>query len=395
MTDADLDVAGARRLALACAGLLEPARIGLRSSGGRTSAHRLIDHFGYLQLDTVSIAGARSHSIVLMSRLPRLEPSAGEALLVPGAPLFEYWAHEASWIPIDLYPVFEFRRRAFRRHPWWGDVVSEHPRVAKDLLSRIERDGPLRSLDMEGRGSRGWWDLKIARRVAAALWSSGELAIRERKGFQRTFDLTERVIPEKWRKARVSEADAVESLILIALRGHGWATTGTLARTFRFSERAKVDAALSRLLEKKAIVRSVLTLQGRRISGWARPADLELADRLRRVDPREDRPVLLSPFDPLLWERERVRQLFGFDQILEIFKPASKRIYGYYCLPILAGERLIGRVDLKADRDRDALHVLSLRFESKRPPARDRSAAQIALERFAGALGLDLLGAAR
>ena len=229
----------ARRLALARAGLLLPERTGLprRASGGgaraRRAAHAVVERFGYLQLDTVSIAGARSHALVLLSRLEGMDPELGEALLVPGAPLFEYWGHEVSWLPLDLYPAFEFRRRRFRHHPWWGDVVGEHPRLARDLLARIRDEGPLRSLDMEGEGSRGWWNLKTMRRVAAALWSSGELAIRERRGFQRTFDLTERLIPAALRERPLAEEDALELLLLRALDGHGWATTGTLALTRR------------------------------------------------------------------------------------------------------------------------------------------------------------------
>jgi len=127
--------------------------------------------------------------------------------------LFEYWGHEASWLPIELYPVLGFRREEYRLHPWWGDVVAQHPEVAENLLCRIRNEGPLRSVDMEGRGSRGWWDLKVAKRVAAALWSSGELAIRERRAFQRSYDLTERVIPKQWRQITISREEALERLL--------------------------------------------------------------------------------------------------------------------------------------------------------------------------------------
>ena len=151
----------ARRLALLRAGLLKPEWTSLprrargRGKQARKAAHRIIGRFGYLQLDTVSIAGARSHAIVLLSRLEGMEPSLGEELLQPGEPLFEYWGHEASWIPMELYPVFGFRRRAFRHHPWWGNIVGEHPKETRLLRRRIREEGPIRSLDMEGRGSRG------------------------------------------------------------------------------------------------------------------------------------------------------------------------------------------------------------------------------------------------
>jgi uncharacterized protein YcaQ len=395
-----LSVRRARRLALARVGLLKPEWTGFprrakgRGKRARDAAFAVIRRFGYLQLDTVSIAGARSHAIVLTSRLEGLDPELGEELLRPGNPLFEYWGHEASWIPLELYPVFEFRRREFAHHPWWGDVVGHNPAVARDLRRRIRDEGPLRSLDMEGRGSRGWWDLKIAKRIASALWSSGELAIRERRSFQRSYDLAERVIPDELRAAPVPEEEALETLLLEALDGHGWATTGTMAATWRLTKRRQeIAAALSRLLETERIVACALENPGGRATpGWIRPEDLELAARLDTVRPRRDRGVLLSPFDPLLWDRARVRRLFDFDQLLEIFKPAPKRVYGYYCLPVLAGERLVARFDLKAHRKAGRLEVLSCRFESTGGPdagdSREGEAARSALARYSGAMRL-------
>lgn len=390
-----ISVRAARRLALARSGLLKPEWTGLprRAAGrgrrARRAAHEVIERFGYLQLDTVAVAGARSHSIVLASRLAGFDAALGEELLQPGEPLFEYWGHEASWLPIELYPVFGFRREEFRHHPWWGDLVGEHPAVAEDLMRRIRHEGPLRTLDMEGEGGRGWWDLKLTKKVATALWSSGELAVRERNGFQRTYDLAERVIPQHLRERKVARPDALEVLLLRALAGHGWATTGTLARTWRLrNRRSEIDGALTRLEGRGAVLPCALCSEdGSGTSGWARPDDLELAARLERVRPASDRGVLLSPFDPLLWDRARVEALFGFHQVLEIFKPAPQRIYGYYCLPVLAGERLVARLDLRADRRRGSLEVVSQRFEDA-PRAEDAEAVRSALERFAGAVGL-------
>jgi uncharacterized protein len=392
---AQLTVRQGRRLALARAGLLKPEWTDLphRASGrgarARAAVHAIIDRFGYLQLDTVAIAGARSHAIVLMSRLEGLEPSLGEELLRPGAPLFEYWGHEACWLPLELYPAFGFRRREFRRHPWWGDLVGAHPQVARDLLRRIRDEGPLRSADLEGDGGRGWWDHKLSKKVATALWSSGDLAIGERVNFQRTYDLAERVIPAAVRGPSLPAAKALEVLLLRALAGHGWATAGTLAATWRLRNRsAEIVAALGRLEAQGCVLSCALENPGNRATpGWVLPEDLDLAARLETVRPRTDRGVLLSPFDPLLWDRARVARLFGFDQVLEIFKPAPRRRYGYYCLPVLAGDRLVARYDLKADRRRGRLEMLSLRFEDGESAA-DREAARQALARYAGALGL-------
>jgi uncharacterized protein YcaQ len=400
----NLSVREGRRLALARAGFLKPEWTGFprRGSGrgkrAREAAHAVIARFGYLQLDTVSIAGARSHTIVLLSRLEGFEPALGEELLRPGEPLFEYWGHEASWIPLDLYPAFEFLRREFRHHPWWGDLIGKHPEVARKLRRQLEEDGPLRSADMEGQGSRGWWNLKLAKRVASALWSSGELAIRERKSFLRTYDLTERVIPEAARSTTLSKNDSLELLLLKALDGHGWATTGTLFSTWRPTRSKKaMKTALERLVAKGEVIPcSLENPGGHPTSGWIRPRDRELAARLESVRPRRDIGVLLSPFDPLLWDRPRVRRLFDFEQILEIFKPAPKRIYGYYCMPVLAGERLVARFDFKADRKRGTLRVLSGHFEgtgnSRPATAADGEAARTALRRYADALGLELTG---
>jgi len=398
-----IDLKMARRLALARAGLLKPDWTGFprraadKTKRARKAALKVIERFGYLQLDTVSIAGARSHAIVLMSRLEGFQPDLAEELLQPGEALFEYWGHEASWIPMELYPLFEFRRHAFHEHPWWGDIISKHPEIAEQLLERIRNGGPLRSLEMEGRGSRGWWDLKIAKRVATALWSSGRLAIRERRNFQRHFDLRERVIPAKWRGSGSAKQQAIQELLLRALRGHGWAQSGTLAQTFRlYNRKDDIQGALHRLVGTGAIVPCDLMItKKQKLSGWIRPKDLELAARLRRVRPSLDRGVLLSPFDPILWDRRRVKLLFDFDQILEIFKPAAQRRYGYYCLPVLAGERLIARLDLKADRSKGRLAVLSLRFECKggtHPSSRDRKAVQSGLQRFSDALRLQPFG---
>jgi len=397
-TPETLSARAARRLALARAGLLTPEPTGLpRHARGHgptafAAAREVIARFGYLQLDTVSVAGARSHTIVLLSRLEGLDPAVGEELLRPRAPLFEYWGHEASWIPLELYPAFEFRRHEFKHHPWWGDIVGKHPKVAADLRRRIREDGPLRSSEMEGRASRGWWDLGETKRVAAALWSSGELAIRERRGFQRTYDLAERVIPEDLRRRPLPAADGLEVLLRQALCGHGWASAGTLAATWRLRNRKpEIQRALRRLEEKGEVVACALVAgDGGTTAGFVRPADLELAARLESARPRGDRGVLLSPFDPVLWDRARAARLFGFDARLEIYKPAPQRVYGYYCLPVLAGERLVARVDVKADRGRGRLRVLSAHYEDA-PPAvlrRDRHATRVAVERYADALGL-------
>ncbi len=403
-----ISVRMARRLALCRAGLLKPewsapldgsagitGRAGTGARNPRRAAHAVIDRFGYLQLDTVSVAGARSHAIVLMSRLPLVGAELGESLLRPGEPTFEYWGHEVCWLPLSLYPVMGWRRRRFRLHPWWGDVMGAHPELVDEIMKRIRDGGPLKSSDLEGSSGKGWWDHKPAKNVAVALWSAGELAVKERRAFQRTFDLPERVIPEEWRAASEPPFDeALETLLLKAFDGHGWAQIGTLARTWRLRlMKEEIDRAMRRLAEAGAIIECAMDSDDRgRIRGWIRPADLDLAVRLEKVRPAPANPVLLSPFDPLLWDRDRVRRLFGFAMTIEIYVPATRRTFGYYCLPVLAGERLVARVDLKADRKTGALRVVSCHTEPKEvsclTAAESRALARKAVDRYARQVGL-------
>ena len=398
-----------RRLALARAGLLKreysglPNRAGDRHGRGkraRDACRQVVERFGYLQLDTISVSGARTQGIVLASRLEGLDASLAEELLQPGTPLFEYWGHEASWMPMFLYPYFEFRRREFQVHPWWGDVLRQHRARADALLERIASEGPLRSADLppdEGfnRTKHAWWDTKLLKRIAESLWSCGELAIRERRNFQRVYDLSERVIPDAVRSCPKSEGESVEHLLLTALEGHGWATTGTQAATWRLrNRRPAILAALGRLQEAGTIVACELRADNTNLSGWIRPSDLALANVLDSARIYSGRPVLLSPFDPVLWDRARARRLFGFDLIIEIYKPRAQREYGYYCLPVLSGEHLVGRVDLKAHRREGRLEV---RARHREPPRRGKTIAGIdhaidkSLQRFAAAVSLKLL----
>lgn len=365
----------------------------------RRAALALVERFGYLQLDTVSIAGARSHALVLLSRFEGIDPALGEDLLRPDAylggqsPLFEYWGHEACWMPLELYPAFAFRRTAMRRHKWVGPHIDDNPELVAAILQRARDQGPFRSADLEGEGSGSWWGFKRSKKVATSLWSSGELAIRERKAFLRTFDLPHRVLPRDVLGRDLDLDASLEILLLRALDGHGWATTATLADTWRLRNlRPQIGAALQRLQDRGDVVPCRLE-RGRRdapLAGWVRPRDLELAERLEAVRPGSARGVLLSPFDPVLWDRDRVRLLFGFDQVLEIFKPKPQRVYGYFCLPVLAGETLVARVDLEAQRRRGRLEVKSRRLEASVDPERAERATDQALERHAEAMQLSL-----
>lgn len=377
----------ARRLALARAGLLKPEWTGLPSRAGRgqrRSCYDVIRRFGYLQLDTIPIAGARSHTLVLLSRLPDLDPQLPETLLRPRAPLFEYWGHEASWLPMELYPVFEFRRQEYKKqNPWWGRVLQENRRLANAVMQRIQNEGPMRTADFEDKSDRSDWGFTATRRVLRCLWWAGELAVRERRNFQPHYDLAERIIPDAVRAKKTPKEEATKTLLLKALDGHGWARTKTLTDTWRLTKRRKlIDSSLQELREEGAVV--ACKLDGH--TGWVRPEDLELAARLRNLRVPESSGVLLSPFDPVLWDRPRVQMLFDFEQTLEVFKPAHQRKYGYYCMPVLSGDRLVARCDLKADRSAGRLHILSTHHEREGK----RQSVRKALKRYASALALKL-----
>ena len=361
----------------------------------------MLDRFGYLQLDSIAVSGARTQGIVCASRIEGLHARVVETLLAPGEPVFEYWGHEVSWLPMALYPALGFRRREFRIHPWWGDFIGAHERLADWLVAHIADAGPVRSLDLDPKRLPSWaedgaaklpeaiWSNKHATRVLEALWSAGRLAVRERRAFQRTFDLVERVIPDCVRATELPEDEAIATLLLKALDGHGFATTGTLAATWRLrNRREQLARILDQLREEGAIAPAVLHTGERDVRGWIRPCHAEQVDALARLRPRRDRGVALSPFDPLLWDRARTAMLFGFDLTVEIYKPAGERRYGYYCLPVLAGDELIGRVDLKAERRAGRLHVLSRHYEHPSHPARDRAAMEAAIGRLASAVEL-------
>ncbi|HXV60676.1 MAG TPA: crosslink repair DNA glycosylase YcaQ family protein, partial [Vicinamibacteria bacterium] len=226
----------------------------------------------------------------------------------------------------------------------------------------------------------------LTKRLLHALWSSGDLAIRARPNFHRLYDLTERVIPDAIRREAPSRLVSISTLLSRALAMHGWAETRTLAHTWRLP-RKDVTNCLHELRSRGELSECALVTEGgRRRTGWIRPRDLALAARLGEARNPVDHGVLLSPFDGLLWDRERVQLLFGFDQVLEVYKPAAKRRYGYYCMPVLAGDRLVSRCDLKADRDTGTLRVLSL-LEEPGCTGEMREATRTAIARLASALG--------
>ena len=377
-----LSLAQARRAALAAQGFGDR-----RPEGPLAPRHprRVIGRLGLLQIDSVS-AVARAHYLPLFSRLgayPRtlLEDAAW------GAPrrreLFEYWAHEASLLPLALHPLLRWRMaRAAQGRGIYGGLARfglERRDAIEAVFRAVEARGPLAAGDLEGpRGAGGWWGWSDAKRALEWLFWAGRVTTATRRGsFERLYDLPERVLPVPVLAAPTpSEADAQRALLALSARAHGVATAGDLRDYFRL-DAADVAPRLAELVEAG-------TLTPVAVEGWAHPAYLHTEARIpRRVEAR----ALLAPFDPLVWERSRAERLFGFRYRIEIYVPAAKRQHGYYVLPFLLGEALVARVDLKADRAAGVLRVLAVHHEPGAPPATDEAlAAELAL--MAAWLGL-------
>jgi uncharacterized protein YcaQ len=328
-------------------------------------------HVQCVQLDSVNVL-ARAHELLLWARLGD-HPRTLLADAVARGELFEYWAHEASLCPVDLHPLLRWRMAAAARgEHLWKQVARmgrERRGFCDEVLAQIRARGPLAAGDLEGGGARpksGWWewsDGKIA--VEYLLWAGELTATRRPGGFQRVYDLPERVLPAAILATPTPAVDEQQrGLLRRAARALGVATANDLGAYFHM-KRAAVKPRLPELVEEGALVPVT-------IDGWGEPGYLEPA----AAQPRTvEACALVSPFDSLVWERERAERLFDFHYRLEIYTPAPRRRFGYYVLPFVLGDRLVARVDLKADRAAGALRVLGAFAE----PHADRAATADAL----------------
>jgi uncharacterized protein YcaQ len=334
-----------------------------------------------VQLDSISTV-ERSHRIVLTSRLGVYPQGTVSKLLGQGR-VFEYWAHEASLLPIEDFPLFRWRMRG-RGHWSSHDVaLREHPEVVEHVLNELRSRGPLGSRHFDGEGGGGMWNWKPAKKVLDSLWDRGDLAIAGRQGFQRLYDLTERVIPRAVLDApEPSDDEAIRALVLRAVRGRGALTESGIAEHFRLPGRTATVRPHVEALVGEGLLRRLRVDDGG--PPVLVPGELPLEET---VSPGA---TLLSPFDNLLWDRPFAERVFGFNHIMEIYKPAPQRVYGYYVLPLLRGDRLVGRVDLKADRKAGALRVLAFHREpGVRASAALEESLSRALERLGRAAGLE------
>jgi uncharacterized protein YcaQ len=353
-----LTQAAARTLMLATQGLHQ------RPAQPATKADVLaaIRRMGALQIDTIHVV-ARSPYLVIWSRLGDYEPRWLDELLVEGA-LFEHWAHEACFLPIEDYPLY----RRFMRDRWalsraWIDA---HPEDASRMLAFIREHGPVRSADFtrtDGQVS-GWWNWKPEKQALERLLATGDLMVARRHNFQRIYDLRERVYPLADTLAIPPYEEVQRALALKAVRALGITPARWLPDYFR-TEKRGIDALLEALVDEGAVHRV-------QVEGWDVPAYIhrdavELAEAAAAGARRPELTTLLSPFDPLVWDRKRTRALFGFDYTIECYTPAPKRRYGYFTLPILARGALVGRLDPKAHRKEGRFEVKALHLEPNVP----------------------------
>jgi uncharacterized protein YcaQ len=358
-----LSAAEARRVALAAQGFAEPPLT--RAVDARALRSRVLDRVGLLQIDSVNVL-QRAHYLPAFSRLGPYDTDVLDRL-AHYAPrrLFEYWGHEASLLPVELWPHLRWRMRRAHDEAWGGmrRVAQDRPDLVASVLEEVRARGPLTAAKLahlDGpRAPKGpWWDWSDIKRALEFLFWSGEITSARRRRFERLYDVPERVIGRAILDAPTpDEAEAQRTLLRVAARSMGVATAQDLRDYFRLPA-ADARPRIAELVEAGALLPVT-------VDGWDAPAYLAPDARVpRRVDAR----ALVGPFDSLIWHRPRVERVFGFRYRIEIYVPKEQRVHGYYVLPFLLGDRLVARVDLKSDRAAGALVVRSAYAEPGAPP---------------------------
>ena len=341
-----LTIDQARRIALGAQGFADT-----RPTGRVDVRHfrRVVDRIGLVQLDSVNVF-SRTHYMPFFSRLGVYDRAALDAWLWGSGEMFEYWGHEASLIPVQDHPLWRWRMNGTFQ---WGGLErmkNEHPEYLAEVLEQVRDRGPLRTADLhdpgQGDGS-SMWGWSKGKTALEALFMGGKVTTAHRTNFTRMYDLSERVIPKEQLGAKDLERDQAQSILLLqAARSMGVATAADIADY----PRIKMPEARP-LIERLATEGKLVEVE---VDGWARTAYLDPDARLpRRVEGR----ALLSPFDNLVWFRDRIERLWDFHYRIEIYVPEPKRVYGYYVLPFLLDEELVARVDLKTDRKKGSLLV--------------------------------------
>ncbi len=347
----------ARRIAVASQGLHSTKSFGT----GKAAVQRCIEHLGYVQIDTISVIN-RSHHHTFWTRVPSYREEHLEALQREGA-IFEYWAHAAAYLPLRDYRFcLPYMHAVASGQKHWR---TPNKRQMRRVLERIRAEGPLRATDFEDPKPQGqsWgWNWKPAKIALEQLFIEGKLLVCRREGFQKVYDLPERALPPGIDTRMPTDAEFQRYLIRSALRAHGLVAEAEVSY-LRKGTRPGVKARLQEMVEEGELVE--VTIAGQKQPYYAAAELLEVSAK------RVGRHVhLLSPFDNLVIQRRRIHQLFDTDYQLECFVPADKRRFGYFCLPIVYGSDIVGRLDPKADRRSGELTINALFLEK---PIQDQS----------------------
>lgn len=325
----------------------------------------LITRLGFVQLDSINTV-ARAHDMILFSRRPSYRPPDLKRLYERDRALFEHWTHDASVIPMEFFPHWHlrFEREAATLRERWSTWRREgYEAQFEPVLQHIRDNGPACSSDVgqdEKKGSGGWWDWHPSKTALEYLWRVGALTVTGREGFQKRYDLTERVIEEQLCPGAIEcdPAATVDWLCNAALDRLGFATAGELAAFWNIATPGEAKEWAAAALADGALEQIEVQCSD---GGWrkvlARP---DATERAAAAPQAPSRIRVLSPFDPALRDRKRAERLFGFHYRIEVFVPAPKRVYGYYVFPLLEGDRLIGRIDMKAHRECGELRVRAL-----------------------------------
>lgn len=345
------ELARIRRLALAAQGLLQAQPYGRGLAGAR----KAINHIGYVQIDTISVV-ERAHHHVFHSRVPKFKPAMTNQMLLDGD-VFEYWAHAAAFLPIaDFRFSLPYKHAIKSGQTHW--YKNRDKKLMGELLARIRIDGPIRSRDVETNTTKraGWWDWKPAKKALEQMYMEGDLMVCDRVGFQKTYDLTERVLPSHVNSKMPSMEEFAAHIVDQQLRCHGFVSLKGLTYQRRNTELRKAVKALVNERLAQRILEQVKVSSGE--------VFIMETGALERTLPRlSSRMLILSPFDNSVIQRERLKVLFQYDYQLECYVPAAKRQYGYFCLPLLYRGEFIGRMDCKAHRKTSHLEIKSLHFE--------------------------------
>ena len=317
-----------------------------------------ITRLGYVQLDSISIV-ERAHHQILFARNKTYRQKHLAWLVEQKRTLFEHWTHDACVIPTAFFPYWKhrFAREAARLSQRWPDRFGEEMKQsAGEILDRIARDGPVLARDFEARDkpSTGWWDWHPSKTALEYLWRTGELMITRREGFQKVYDLTERVIPAEHRERSVDHDEFVDWACRSALERLGFGTRGQIACFFELLKPHEFEEWVSANRQGLMEVKLESADKSKPRTAFAYPETLE---RLGSLPEPPSRVRILSPFDPLLRDRGRAERIFDFHYRIEVFVPQAKRQYGYYVFPVMRGDTIIGRIDMKADRPNDVMTV--------------------------------------